>query len=116
MLSCDQYRMASGGAPMRAVISLVLFSLFGLTAGTVESFAEKRVALVIGNSEYQHASRLPNPVNDAGAVSILLQSAGFEVETRNDLTNREMRRVINDFTDKTRNADIGVVFFAGHGI
>lgn len=102
---------------MRAVLSLVLLAVGWLIAGSGESFADKRVALVIGNSDYQHASRLPNPVNDAGAVSILLQSAGFEVvETRNDLTNREMRRIVNDFTDKTRGADIAVVFFAGHGI
>jgi hypothetical protein len=55
---------------MRAVLPLVLLAAGCLIAGSGESFADKRVALVIGNSDYQHASRLPNPVNDAGAVSL----------------------------------------------
>jgi hypothetical protein len=116
MLSRDQYRMASGGIPMRAVISLVLCTFFVL-AGTAESFAEKRVALVIGNSEYQHAPKLPNPVNDANAVSIMLEGAGFAVvELRNDLSNIEMRRMLRDFSERARDADMAVVFYAGHGI
>jgi uncharacterized caspase-like protein len=102
---------------MRAVISLVLCTLFGLAAGTAQSFAEKRVALVIGNSEYQHAPKLPNPVNDANAVSIMLEGAGFEVvELRNDLTNIDMRRALRDFSERARDADMAVVFYAGHGI
>jgi hypothetical protein len=102
---------------MRAVISLVLFALFALAAGTAESFAEKRVALVIGNSEYQHAPKLPNPINDANAVSIMLEGAGFEVvELRNDLTNMDMRRALRDFSERARDADMAVVFYAGHGI
>jgi hypothetical protein len=102
---------------MRAVIPLVLFTLFGVAAGTVESFAEKRVALVIGNSDYQHAPKLPNPVNDANAVTIMLEGAGFEtVELRNDLTNMAMRRMLRDFSERARDADMAVVFYAGHGI
>ena len=101
---------------MRAVISLVLLTLFGV-AGTTESFAEKRVALVIGNSAYQHAPTLPNPVNDANAVSIMLEGAGFEIfELRNDLTNTAMRRMLRDFSERARAADMAVVFYAGHGI
>jgi len=101
---------------MRAVISLVLCTLFGL-AGTAESSAEKRVALVIGNSEYQHAPKLPNPVNDANAVGIMLEGAGFQVvELRNDLTNTEMRRMLRDFSERARDAEMAVVFYAGHGI
>jgi len=97
---------------MMALIS----GLLGLSAGTA-AFAEKRVALVIGNASYANAQKLTNPPNDATAVSIMLETAGFTVvETRIDLGNSEMRRVIRDFSDQTRDADIAVVYYAGHGI
>jgi uncharacterized caspase-like protein len=102
---------------MRAVLPLVLLAAGYLIAGSGESFAEKRVALVIGNSDYQHAPKLSNPVNDASAVSIMLEGAGFAVvELRNDLTNTAMRRMLRDFSERARDADMAVVFYAGHGI
>jgi formylglycine-generating enzyme required for sulfatase activity len=79
--------------------------------------AGKRVALVIGNSSYQHVERLPNPVNDATAMAALFRSAGFDaVELRSDLRNTEMRRAIGDFAEIARNSDIAVIYYAGHGI
>jgi hypothetical protein len=91
---------------------LVFFALF-----SVDAFADKRVALVIGNSAYKNASKLPNPTNDAAAVSALFKSAGFDVvESHQNLGVNEMKRVIRDFTDNVRDADIAVVFYAGHGI
>src|SRR5262245_43933401 len=82
-----------------------------------QAFAEKRVALVIGNSNYAHAPALDNPVNDATAVSVMLQGAGFHVvETRNNLDLAAMGRVIRDFAATTYDADVAVVFYAGHGI
>jgi uncharacterized caspase-like protein len=102
---------------MRRLVSTVLTVLFIVSAFTVQALAEKRVALVIGNSAYSHVPKLPNPANDAEAMSILLNNAGFEViQTRNDLDVNEMRRVVRDFSDTARDADIAVVFFAGHGI
>jgi uncharacterized caspase-like protein len=82
-----------------------------------QAFADKRVALVIGNSSYMHAPALDNPVNDATAVSVMLERAGFQVvETRSNLDLAGMRRVIRDFSDMTRDADVAVVFYAGHGL
>ena len=79
--------------------------------------ADKRVALVIGNSGYQNVTKLPNPVNDAAAVATLLKNAGFQtVESRNDMSNVELRRAIREFAVTARDADIAVVYFAGHGI
>ncbi|MGH6778596.1 MAG: caspase family protein [Bradyrhizobium sp.] len=81
------------------------------------AFAEKRVALVIGNSGYQHVARLPNPANDAGLVARTLKAAGFDtVDLRRDLTNAEMRRALRDFTDEAQDADIAIVYYAGHGL
>ena len=79
--------------------------------------AEKRVALVIGNSDYQNASKLANPVNDAKAMAEMFRQAGFEVvEAKTDLGNLEFKRVAREFTAIARDADIAVMFFAGHGI
>jgi uncharacterized caspase-like protein len=79
--------------------------------------AEKRVALTIGNSSYKNASQLPNPANDAVAVAALLKSAGFDVvESRGDLGLTQMRRALRDFSDLAADADIAVVFYAGHGM
>jgi hypothetical protein len=75
------------------------------------------VALVIGNSAYQHVGRLPNPVNDAAAVAALFKSAGFDVvQPRSDLGVAAMRRAVGDFADVARDSDIAVIYFAGHGI
>jgi hypothetical protein len=105
------------GRPMRTrtVFSLAL-SLLPLAGGGAFA-AERRVALVIGNSSYIHAPALDNPVNDVTAVSLMLEGAGFQVvETRNNLDNAAMRRVIREFSAMTRNADVAVVFYAGHGL
>lgn len=80
---------------------------------------EPRVALVIGNGEYQNAPRLENPDNDAHAVAKLLNSAGFEVITATDLTQSEMVQVVQDFSSRLAahgpNA-VAMVYYAGHGI
>ncbi len=78
--------------------------------------AQQRVALVIGNSSYQQAPRLPNPANDAAAMADLLRHAGFQVVLKRDIGINDMRRALRDFTDATANADIAVIYFAGHGI
>ena len=78
-----------------------------------------RLALVIGNSAYQSAPALPNPVNDAKAVTELLQSAGFEVLPGSDLTQSDMRRSIGDFADEVASKGpdtVAVVYYAGHGL
>jgi uncharacterized caspase-like protein len=81
------------------------------------AFAEKRVALVIGNAAYQNAPRLPNPVNDGATVASTLKDAGFDVvDSRHDLGAADTRRALRDFADRARDADIAVVYYAGHGI
>jgi len=81
------------------------------------AFAEKRVALVIGNSAYENVARLGNPANDATAMTETLKEAGFDVvDSRRNLNIADMRRAFRDFSDKARDADVAVVYFAGHGI
>ncbi|MGJ4925931.1 caspase family protein [Bradyrhizobium sp. HKCCYLS2038] len=83
----------------------------------VEARAEKRIALIIGNSSYQHVPRLANPISDATAVADTLKRAGFDsVDLRRDLTISDMRRVLRDFSNNSRDAHVAVLYFAGHGI
>jgi uncharacterized caspase-like protein len=86
-----------------------------LSAGLAS--AERRVALIIGNSTYKNVQPLANPAKDAAAVGALFKKAGFEVvESKLDLGNTAMRRAIREFTGTAKNADIAVVYYAGHGI
>ncbi|WP_439371936.1 caspase family protein [Bradyrhizobium sp. DASA03120] len=88
-----------------------------LLFGTDPAFAGKRVALVLANSAYQHAPLLANPVNDGAVMANTLKEAGFDVvDSRHDLSAQDTRRVLRDFADATRTADIAVVYYAGHGI
>jgi uncharacterized caspase-like protein len=81
------------------------------------AWAAKRVALVIGNAAYQNAPTLPNPVNDGAVIAQTLKDAGFDVvDSRHDLAAVEMRRALRDFSDRARDADIAVIYYAGHGL
>jgi hypothetical protein len=94
-----------------------LLALALLCSMSPAALADKRVALVIGNSAYRNAAQLANPVNDAVAIANLLTSAGFElVDLRQNLDGAGLRRALREFSLQTRDADIAVVFFAGHGI
>lgn len=94
----------------------LLFAL-ALMFGAGPAFAGKRVALVLANSAYQHAPSLANPVNDGAVMAKTLKDAGFDVvDSRHDLSALDTRRVLRDFADVTRDADIAVVYYAGHGI
>src|SRR3977135_2102077 len=101
---------------MRAIAAIVL-AVWSTWLFSQPAFAEKRVALVIGNSAYQNVNRLANPTNDSEAMSAILKSASVDVvELKRDLKANEMRRALRDFSDRVRNADIAIVYFAGHGI
>ena len=81
------------------------------------ALADKRVALVLGNGAYQNVPQLPNPANDSALIAATLKSAGFDVvDSRRDLPALEMRRALREFSDSARDADIAVIYYAGHGI
>ena len=87
--------------------------------GTQAAFAENRLALVIGQSAYRSVPALPNPGNDAKAVTQLLSDSGFEVSTAADLSQTEMRAQVGDFAAKVaaKGPDtVALVFYAGHGL
>ena len=85
--------------------------------GSSPALAGKRVALVIGNSTYQKVPRLFNPTNDAAALAAMFKAANFDsVESKSDLSAANLRKTLRDFAGRARDADIAVVYYAGHGI
>jgi len=95
-------------------IGILMLALCGVSES---AFAGKRVALVIGNSNYQNVATLTNPANDAAGIAEMFRKATFDVvDSRRDLKSLEMRRALREFSDKARGADIAVIYFAGHGV
>ena len=79
------------------------------------AWAEKRIALIVGNSDYDLVSSLDNPGNDASDISVALESLGFEVFLGLDLGRAEMDRIVAKFTEATATADVSMFYYAGHG-
>ena len=77
---------------------------------------QKRLALVIGNSNYSSATKLPNPVNDATDVASKLKALGFEVVEKHDLTIKTFKSAIRDFGARASLYDASIVYYAGHAI
>ncbi|MDB5598122.1 MAG: hypothetical protein JWN71_166 [Xanthobacteraceae bacterium] len=78
--------------------------------------AERRVALVIGNSAYKFAPVLANPKNDAADVAQSLRRLGFDVVEGHDLDRRGMEGAIKQFAEKIKTAKLAGFFYAGHGL
>ena len=80
------------------------------------AFAEKRVALVIGNGAYQHSSRLPNPRNDAEDVAAALRRIGFETIVGLDLDKAKLDDATIRFNRAARGADVAIFYYSGHAM
>ncbi len=99
--------------PLRlAVVSIALIAL----SWAAPAMADKRVALVVGNSAYIHSPQLPNPVNDASAIAKALTEAGFEVTVGLDLSKAAFDAKVREFAQSLEGADVGLLFYAGHGL
>jgi Caspase domain len=99
---------------MRRCLMAVL-GVIGCLAAT-QALAERRVALVIGNAQYAHTPALPNPRNDAQDIADALRRVGFEVTLGYDLDQTRFARTIDDFARALDGADVGLFFYAGHGL
>ncbi len=98
---------------IRIFLILTLFTLFNplsLLAAT-----EKRIALVIGNSNYD-AGRLKNPMNDSSDMSVALKKSGFFVILKKDVGHKEMETAIREFGHQLKKGDVGLFYYAGHAV
>lgn len=94
-----------------------IFLVFLLFSFPLLLFAKSdRVALLIGNSDYEHGGILVNPKNDVADLAEKLKKSGFEVSLYRDLGLVDMKRAIDDFGQSLDQAKVGLFFFAGHGL
>jgi len=75
----------------------------------------KKIALVIGNAAYPN-NELLNPVNDAIAIDKEFKFLGIDSFQYSDLKNVQFDNYLKDFNEKLNNYEVGVFFFAGHGM
>ncbi len=94
-------------------IALTLLFFATSASATVD---QRRVALVIGNGAYLHTTVLPNAPNDGRAVAGMLRRLDFEVLEGIDLDRRRTEELIQQFSRTLRGADVGLFFYAGHGL
>jgi formylglycine-generating enzyme required for sulfatase activity len=103
------------------ITAACIWTIAFLVMGLNTAFAERRIALVIGNAKYNDTttiSSLTGPDNDATAMAKLLTDLGFEVVggVQINLNRIPLKRAISDFLDEARAADIAVIFYSGHGL
>jgi uncharacterized caspase-like protein len=95
---------------------MAMASVTGWVAAPNCASAQKRVALVIGNSAYLHAGALTNPKNDATDMAAALKKHGFQVIEGIDLDKAAFDRKVRDFANALDGATVGLFFYAGHGL
>ena len=93
---------------------LLIFILFISTLSFSQE--EKRLALVIGNSNYDSIAVLKNPVNDAKLIAKTLDSLSFDVILATDLDKGEFMSKVLEFGKRRSDYDVGFVYYAGHGV
>lgn len=99
------------------VISLILTlaALLVLPNG-VKANQKQRLALLIGNSHYTHGGSLDNPVNDVRAMKQALENLDFTVMKYEDCSQKAMKRAMDKFGRKLNGKNVGLFFYAGHGV
>jgi uncharacterized caspase-like protein len=97
----------------RIVAAALLFMLSDFLPASADV---KRVALVIGMSNYQHLSSLPNPVPDAKAIAAELKDHGFAVSEYYNLDRAGLLDALERFERDATGAEVAVVYYAGHGM
>src|SRR5664279_1651138 len=97
------------------VAAIVMLSLLS----TGPAAAEKRIALVVGNSAYQNIARLDNPRNDATLMADTLSSLGFNLiggRAQLDLDKTALDNAVQNFGRQIQGADVALFYYAGHGV
>lgn len=100
---------------LRPMLAGLAFALVCCTALSAPALADKRIALVIGNSAYRNTAPLPNPRNDATDVAKALKAVGFTVVEGYDLDKRGMDDAFRRFANEAEGADAALFYYGGHG-
>ena len=111
-----RFRMASVVLRARSLAGGAASILLFFCAAIAPAAAEKRVALVVGNSAYRNATPLANPRNDAQDIATALQRLGFDTTVGLDSDRAQMEQAIEEFSSKIEGADVALFYYAGHGM
>ncbi len=104
----------AGGALARVMAVMIMVHASGARAEEPGSL--NGVALVIGQSEYEHIAKLPNPANDAREIVKLLTDMGFDARSVSDRDGGKLKRDLERFLEDAEDADVALLYYAGHGI
>jgi formylglycine-generating enzyme required for sulfatase activity len=97
----------------------ILCTATGILLHIDTAAAERRVALVIGNGNYEHVARLTNPKNDAELIALTLRGLGFALVgggAQIDLDKVALDRAVQTFSRQVQGADVALFYYAGHGV
>lgn len=99
-----------------AACALVLLAV--LAAATGGARAEGRWALVLGIAEYADAAipDLDNTINDARTMAAALNDMGFSVYYLENATKADVDATLARMAAEQPSADVGLVYYAGHGL
>ena len=99
------------------LITCICATVFSfLFVPTLQAKQEQRLALLIGNSNYTHGGNLDNPVNDVRAIKKALEGLGFTVMKYENCSQKTMKRAMDKFGRKLKGKNVGLFFYAGHGV
>ena len=98
------------------LVSAAAAAIAAFLALAAPARAQDKVALIVGNGTYQNVPVLPNPPHDAADVAAAFARLGFSVQVVTNASYEDMRRALLKFSGQARNAQMAVVFFAGHGM
>jgi len=101
---------------MRICTTILTIILSLLFTTTIQANQEQRLALLIGNSNYAHGGSLDNPVNDVRAIKKALEALGFTVMKYEDCSQKTMKRAMDKFGRRLKGKNVGLFFYAGHGV
>jgi Caspase domain len=99
-----------------SLVFVLLLIAAGVVAQVSPCLADKRVALVIGNSKYKNTPSLVNPENDATDVAEALRVVGFQVTLKLDAEKRQMDQAVAQFAREASDSDAALFYYAGHGM
>lgn len=109
---------------IRVIISFLLVNIFIVFCFGNDDRAiykkkyskEQKVALIIGNSNYSHFSKLKNAHHDADDMSKVLKNLGFEILYLKNGSLKDMKKTVRRFSNRIKDGGVGLFFYAGHGI
>ena len=98
------------------LFAILLAAATGKGVAAQEPQSLKGVALVIGQSKYEHIDALPNPANDAREIVKLLTDMGFDARSVSDRDAGRLKRDLERFVEDAEGADVAFLYYSGHGI